>query len=312
MKTETFTMRAARDEDAEAIVAHAAEESALIGVESALTIEDLRVDWSDPEYDHDRCSRLAEVDGSLAGRAGLWLGGVPQDGIAGLNGYVSPRFRGRGIGSALLSWAVESPRSNARARELSTGVDSEHEDAIALVESFGFEHRRSFFRMVNRAPGAIGEPSLPDGVRVTNSLRGDELLDAVVTAHDGSFIDHWNFHPMRRDRLERDFLYPGVSPDLIFVALEGKTVAGYCYCFIEEAGSLRRGWVAQLGTCRSHRKVGLGKALLRHGTRELAARGCTEAVLTVDTENPSGALILYERNGYERQRESRSYWLALR
>ena len=47
------------------------------------------------------------------------------------------------------------------------------------------------------------------------------------------------------------------------------------------------------------RGIGLGRALLRHGLLELAARGAIDVGLGVDSKNPSGAVGLYERNGFE-------------
>jgi mycothiol synthase len=42
----------------------------------------------------------------------------------------------------------------------------------------------------------------------------------------------------------------------------------------------------------------VASALIARNLRLLRARGLTEAALTVDTENPTGALGLYERHGF--------------
>jgi mycothiol synthase len=41
--------------------------------------------------------------------------------------------------------------------------------------------------------------------------------------------------------------------------------------------------------------------------RALAARGVVEVRLGVDTQNPSGAVRLYEANGFEQTQEGRVY-----
>jgi ribosomal protein S18 acetylase RimI-like enzyme len=48
---------------------------------------------------------------------------------------------------------------------------------------------------------------------------------------------------------------------------------------------------------RSWRRHGLGKALLLHAFRELARRGRTAVGLSVQEDNPTGAVRLYESVG---------------
>lgn len=57
--------------------------------------------------------------------------------------------------------------------------------------------------------------------------------------------------------------------------------------------------------------LGLGRALLRHGTRELARRGAAEVMLGIDSENPNGAVRLYPGNGYEVTNEGRVYRMKI-
>jgi len=52
------------------------------------------------------------------------------------------------------------------------------------------------------------------------------------------------------------------------------------------------------GVRRPWRKQGLARALIARSLSQLRELGMTEASLTVDTENPSGALRLYEGLGY--------------
>ena len=57
------------------------------------------------------------------------------------------------------------------------------------------------------------------------------------------------------------------------------------------------GIVEELGVRRPWRGHGLGLALLDLAFEEFERRGLTRAILTVDSENPTGATRLYERAG---------------
>ena len=52
---------------------------------------------------------------------------------------------------------------------------------------------------------------------------------------------------------------------------------------------------------------GVATALIGRNLRLLAERGMTEAALLVDSQNPTGALALYERVGFRRVRTDMFY-----
>jgi ribosomal protein S18 acetylase RimI-like enzyme len=61
------------------------------------------------------------------------------------------------------------------------------------------------------------------------------------------------------------------------------------------------GWIADLGTRRGFRKMGLGRAMLLTGLHQLRAKGMETALLGVDSENPSSAMGLYESVGFRKR-----------
>jgi ribosomal protein S18 acetylase RimI-like enzyme len=68
-------------------------------------------------------------------------------------------------------------------------------------------------------------------------------------------------------------------------------------CEPERIGEPGLGWVESLAVRRAWRRRGLGRALLLHAFRAFHGRGSTAAGLSVDAENPTGALRLYESVG---------------
>ena len=95
---------------------------------------------------------------------------------------------------------------------------------------------------------------------------------------------------------------PHFRADLLFVALAGEHVAGFSVNYCSEAdwaaGGVRDAWIGQLGVRRPWRGRGLATALLVRGMAAFRSAGMDAASLGVDTENPTGAVGLYERVGF--------------
>ena len=61
----------------------------------------------------------------------------------------------------------------------------------------------------------------------------------------------------------------------------------------------KRGYTEEISVRRPWRRRGLARALLARSLKVLKDHGMTEAALTVDAENISGALGLYEDAGFQ-------------
>ncbi len=68
-----------------------------------------------------------------------------------------------------------------------------------------------------------------------------------------------------------------------------------------------RGWVENISVRRPWRRRGLARALIAASIAALRVRGMTEGALGVDTENPSGALRLYESCGFAAVKREAAY-----
>ena len=91
-------------------------------------------------------------------------------------------------------------------------------------------------------------------------------------------------------------------PDLTFLALQGEEIAGFSVNYVSleenERQGIQQGWIGQLGVRRPWRRRGLASALLCDSMRAFRAQGLTHAGLTVDADNLTGALGIYERLGF--------------
>jgi mycothiol synthase len=302
-----WTIRAPRDEDFSRIAEIFRAQSREAGIEPTGTEASLRSAWSGPRFDITRHARVAEVDGEVVAAGRMHFEGTFTD----ASSYVLPEHRGEGIGTALLRYFLDTARAEPGINEFYTWASAAIPPAIALLEAFpGSGHERTFHRMLNASPAGTPEPAWPKGIAL-RALEGDELIGAMLEAHNASFIDHWNFHPITDEEIRHWLEQPTSDPSLWFIATAGDAVAGFCVCTVLEGDGFLRGDLGPIGTTRPFRRIGLGRALLRHGVRELAVRGAKEVTLGVDNQNPNQALRLYESEGFVHTHQGHVYRIQL-
>jgi mycothiol synthase len=78
--------------------------------------------------------------------------------------------------------------------------------------------------------------------------------------------------------------------------------SGFCLNWVDKPQNkqtgIGEGWIEAVGTLPAWRGQGLASALLVHSMRAFIAEGLQRAGLDVDTQNPTGALRLYEKLGF--------------
>lgn len=270
-------------EDAEAVAALVAAYDVAHGAPPDTTAGDLRDEWR--ALDLARDAWLLELDGRLAGYGCLY----GRDGRASVDGYVHPELRGRGVGTRILELGEARARERGE-RRLRNGTL--HADAAgrALLEARGYRYARSFLRMGIELDEEPPEPSLPDGLRL-DSFRPDDA-HAVHAAIQESFAQEWGFVPESFESWSERRL-AAAETGLWLVVGDGGEIAAAALCDRRFGG----GWVGALGVRPPWRGRGLGRALLLAAFRRFRGLGETHVALGVDSENPTGAVRLYERVG---------------
>jgi ribosomal protein S18 acetylase RimI-like enzyme len=285
-------------------------EAAADGIERRVSIGQLMPSFANPgdHFDPARDVTVAELDGRpVAYQMRNWVD--TTDGLREyrLDGGVEPAARRRGIGTALLQDGERRWRAHAaanpdeRPQTFGSWAGDSQPGAAALFRGAGFAPARYFFDMSRTGlDDAVAAP-LPDGLELRPITH--DLALAVWRADVEAFKDHWGGFDGSDARLDEWLARPSTDLSLWIVAFDGEEVAGGIINTIdrdenEELG-MRRGWLSSVFTRRAWRRRGLAQALITHSLVALRERGMTVASLGVDADNPSGALGVYERTGFE-------------
>jgi mycothiol synthase len=285
-------------DDAPALAAAYAAVEAVDRTEEHFSEQDVREELADGE------AIVLFEDGTIVGYARLH--GSPER--THLDAAVVPPARGRGLGRRLLAWGEERARELGR-DALTVDVHDKNLSKEALVRAAGYEETRRDFRMTRDVDGTLPEPAPGDHVvRFTRNL--DE---AVRQAHCEAFADHPGAVAPDPQRWAQSHTgMRAFRPDVSWLALDHDEVAGYLLTYFWEADAaangVREAFIGQLGVRRPWRRRGLGGLLLATALRSYADSGYERAVLTVDTANPTGALRVYERAGFD-VRDSSARWI---
>jgi GNAT superfamily N-acetyltransferase len=251
---------------------------------------------------------FAEVNGRVIAYSRVWWGDEPDGPLTYYTFcYLHPDWRRKGIGGAILR------HNRARIREIAAGHDPERKKLIytwaeekqagahALLKREGFEEVRYFFTMLRDLNRPIPEPVMPEGLAIRPVT--PQNLRQVWEAQEEAFRDHWGYTQQTEVDFQRLVDAPDLNLSLWKVGWDGDEVAGVIRNEIKPGENAKLGveWgrTEPISVRRPWRKRGLATALLNASLLELKAQGMQHAVLGVDTQNPNGALQLYQNAGYE-------------
>jgi len=246
-------------------------------------------------------------DGEIAALALVIVRPGDEELLAILDGSVHVKHRGKGLGSYILSWmehrAQEEWRVSGRNLPLvlRTSCADHLVDRINLFEQNGFQAARYAYKMRRDLAESILPVDLPGGLRMVtwSKERDEQLRQAFNTAFKGS----WGVPEIDEQLWPQIFTgIPKFRGDLSFLVLDRERIMGFCINWVDEAKNRQRnvkeGWIEAVGVIPERRGIGIASALLSHSMDEFKASGLEQAALDVDTQNPTGALRLYEKLGF--------------
>ncbi|CAB3756982.1 acetyltransferase [Burkholderia sp. MSh2] len=131
-----------------------------------------------------------------------------------------------------------------------------------------------------------------DAIAIRPFERAD--TDAVLAVWRDAFPQYdEDGAPPHRDPLRSIALKLATQPELFFVATSGTRVVGTLMAGFDG----HRGWLYSFGVANDARRLGVGRALIAHAERALAARGCLKINLQVLPGNDD-ACRFYAALGY--------------
>ena len=293
--SQTFTIRAARLGDLEAVTALFHQHSRRLHGAVDDTAEEILQYWESPDVDFDNDVIVAEAsDGSLIG-----YGDVGESGGA---IWLDIRAFDAELEHLLLAELERIAHEKKPGARLLGFVTEKDEVLRSVYEERGYEVVRHSYRMEIDVEDLPALPPLPEGVVIRPMREGEE--EQVYEVHEQSFEDAWMHTREPFEQWQHWFMKdPAFDPSLWFVAEADGEIVGVAICNTR-GNEESVGWVRVLGVLRSHRRRGVGEALLRHAFAEFAGRGFERVGLGVDASSPTGAVALYERAGMHVARTS--------
>ncbi|ALE05553.1 hypothetical protein AL755_08755 [Arthrobacter sp. ERGS1:01] len=258
---------------------------------------------------------LIGVDTDGAPRAYGFVAKNPASAYGYAFGGVDPTWQRRGIGRAVLAWQEAHVRRRCAADGSETPMVRTYTEEgnparNALLTSADYGIVRYFSEMLRPLTDAP-EVREAHGIRLVPFT--PELAEPVRLAHNEAFTDHWGSAPRSEQKWAFLLKHEDLRPDWSAVALDAATgeVAGYQLSMYDPERfareGRREGYTEILGVRRAWRGRGIAQALLADAMARYKAAGMDHASLDVDTENPSGALGLYEFLGYRPLRRSMAW-----
>lgn len=289
-----FTAAPATAADAADVAAVISASQAANGDASVVTPEEVCSDWSGVDLATESLT-IRDASGAMAGYADL---DNQANVVTTIYAYVSPEFRGRGVGAALCAWGEERMQRTMLAAPDGVQVlaqqfaPAQAESARQFLADAGYQAIRQTFVMETSLDRPLLEPVWPAGITARAFVPGHDDR-AVHAAVEDAFRDLWGRPPGTFERFAALIADPSFDPALWHIAFAGDEIVaiGLARAPADE------GWIDVVGVRRPWRRHGIGLALLHSLFAAMRERGLATAALSVDAESATGAPRLYDRAG---------------
>lgn len=239
---------------------------------------------------------------------------------ASCSGAVSPHWRDRKIGTAIVEWQLDEARHLLAISgldgpaQISHHIDGDMVAMAELLENNGFTARRRFTQMRRDLRLPLRPVTLTNFLTV---MRWDPALDdAVRRVHNQAFSEYGQSLELSAQQWSR--IRESMVLEWSFIALDRSSdraqVAGYVMSSRWEedwpALGWKEGYIESLGVLAPWRRRGLARALITHAMEAFRSSGMEFAGIDVSSEDAE-ATAMYERLGFEPAHHSTVYAIDL-
>jgi mycothiol synthase len=301
-------IRRYREEDLQGIADLIASAEAVDQLGQGRSAAELRERFAIPGFDpHRDLCVVKGTDQRTVGFAEMMLDEGPEQSLFYTGITIHPDWREMDLEEPLLErlWkrATERRREVKSKRNLFIAYcPAHHERVTAIFESFGLSVMRYSPYLVYQPLENLPEPQFPSHV-VVRLFDWEHDNASALEAYNEAFAEDPEYVPVKEEEWLHWLKRLSVREGLSYVALDGGAVVGFCISSISEerSGHLGRrdGHINILGVRPTHRRQGLGSALLLACLRDLKAAGMESVTIETDTDNPTEAMRLYEQVGFQ-------------
>jgi GNAT superfamily N-acetyltransferase len=222
--------------------------------------------------------------------------------------HLVPEWRGHGLRHAMLRWnerrirEMDQEHPTHAKKVMEVGAPWVENHLKSLIEEEGYRPHKYSLVLVRPNLEDIPQLPIPEGVEVRPAKPEHHML---IWKAEGEALREQAFYDEEMWSEEGLKAFSGWynwQPDLWQVAWAGDEVVGAVLPWIdnEENERYHRNWghTEAIFVRKGWRNRGLASALIARAMGVVRDHGASQAVLNVDSENPSGALRLYEKLGY--------------
>lgn len=245
----------------------------------------------------------------LIGQAAIYIAAKDTGSLtAEVNLVVHPRWRRRGLGSALFSSVLNRAR-DLGANTIRLYADPQHVPSVQFLTKKCFSPVAAYSEM--RSTLLHHDPSLPDGFTILPYTAVNDP-SFLTTAYNTCYAEQWGHHPVSLERVEQWLQHFNLD-GLFFMFAPDHTLVGMC----RSEPSLQRterngqptGYIDAPGMIPAFRAQPLYRALLSHAAHWLSP---DNSILELESWGDAPETIkLYQDLGFGVLRQQHIYQLAL-
>ncbi len=286
-------------------------------IEDVKSLEDIKRDYSHlTNCDIYEDVLLVEIEDEVIGYSRAWWNKLQTDKreyryIV----FLLPEWRDTGMMGTMVKYNEKRIREIAEdhpdetEKEFCVYCSEGQNELMKILEKLDYDVVRYFFEMVRPDLEDIPEYELPNCIDIKEPK--EEHYRKIWEAAKEAFKDEWNEPEWQEEWYEEWLESPYFQPELWKIAWEEDEVVGQVRSYIDnkenEKYNRKRGYTENICVGRPWRGQGIAKALIAKSLEKLKESGMDEAALGVDAENPSGALNLYKKLGFKRDKTVKNY-----